>query len=104
MITIKCFLTLLAGVAVAAAQPFAYVSNQMGNNVVVVNQATNTVAATIPISGAGLGGVALMPSGGFVYVTEQNKASVAIISTATNTVVGTVPVGTTPRSSSFHPQ
>ena len=86
MLTLKCLLTSLAVVAVAAAQPFAYVSNQMGNTLVVINRANNTIAATIPISGAGLSGLAVGPNGTHVYVTEQTKNAVAVISTATNTV------------------
>ena len=89
----KKLLLFLAGMAVAAAQPYGYVSNEEGNDVSVVNRATNTVSATILISGAGLGGLAVTPNGAYVYVTEQNVNSVGIISTVTKTVVKTVAVG-----------
>ena len=59
----KLSFAVLATIAAAAAQPFAYVGNSSGNNVTVVNRATNTVAATIGLSSAGVGGLAIMPNG-----------------------------------------
>jgi YVTN family beta-propeller protein len=61
----------------------------------VINTATNTVIATIPV-GYGPIGVAVSPNGGTVYVTNANEATVSVINTATNTVSATIPVGTAP--------
>src|ERR1700733_2328508 len=96
MLSLRLYLTFLAGATVAAAQPYIYVSNEMGNNVAVVNVATNTVTGTIPISGAGLTGLAVTPDGAYLYVTEQSTNSVAIISTSTNSVAASVAVGSGP--------
>ena len=46
-----------------------YVANETGNTVSVIDAATNTVTATVPV-GAEPNGVAVSPSGN-VYVTNQ---------------------------------
>jgi YVTN family beta-propeller protein len=84
MLFLKIFFTIAASAAVAAAQPYGYVSNEMGNNVSVVNLATNKVTKTISISGAGLTGLAIMPNGAYVYVAEENTNCVALISTSSH--------------------
>jgi len=76
----------------AEAQSFAYVTNEVSSDVSVINTATNTVVATVPV-GLGPGGVAITPNGAFAYVANFNSADVSVINTATNTVVATVPVG-----------
>src|ERR1039457_5728002 len=86
----------LATVLAASAQPYGYVSNEMGNNISVVNRATNTISATISVSAAGLTGLAITPNGSYIYAADQSKNSIAVISTASNSVVATVPVGTGP--------
>src|ERR1700691_3000412 len=96
-------LMLLANVAIVTAQPYGYISNEMGNNVVVVNLATNSVTTAIPISGASLTGLAIMPNGAYVYVAEESKNCIAIISTPSNSVVGTVAVGSGPVQVAFSP-
>ncbi len=79
----------------AAAAPFAYVANSSGNSVSVIDTATNTVVATIPV-GVAPRAVAVTPDGKNAYVTNQLSKTVSVIGTATNTVVATVPVGTNP--------
>ncbi len=83
-------LTLLAlssGIAVAA--PFAYVTNFASNDVSVIDTATDTVVATIPV-GSSPFGVAVNPAGTRVYVTDST--GVSVIDAATNTVVAVVAV------------
>src|SRR5262245_9876713 len=88
----------------ASAQPFAYVSNgsDSSNSVSVINTATNTVVATIPV-GTTPWGVAITPDGAFAYVANQSSGTASVINTATNTVVATVPVGTGPRGVAITP-
>lgn len=94
----SCFLRLLTlctlfGTGLAHAGPFAYISNRDSNNVSVIDTATNTVVATVPV-GASPEGVAVNRASTFAYVA--NKNAVSVIDTATNTVVATVPVGKRP--------
>ncbi|MFF1626199.1 beta-propeller fold lactonase family protein [Streptomyces sp. NPDC058272] len=98
-------LTVLAGMVVplAAATPaaaqdntFAYVTNDSSGTVSVIDTATNTVTATIPV-GTAPQGVALTPDGTRVYVTNSGSDTVSVIDTSTNTVTATVPVGVGPR-------
>jgi YVTN family beta-propeller protein len=62
-----------------------YVANINDNSVSVIDTATNTVIATIPVSSPD--GVAVSPDGSKVYVTNLGSA-VSVIATATNTVIG----------------
>jgi YVTN family beta-propeller protein len=61
---VALFLVLLVGLwaDTAYAQPFAYISNAGSNNVSVIETATNTVVATVPV-GAFPVGVAVNPAG-----------------------------------------
>jgi YVTN family beta-propeller protein len=79
----------------AEARSFAYVTNGRSNDVSVINTATNTVVATVPV-GLSPGGVAITPNGAFAYVANFSSNDVSVINTATNTVVATVPVGVGP--------
>ena len=68
----------------------AYVANQGSNNVSVINLATNTVIATVPV-GTLPRKIALTPDGTHLVLNQSNNVSV--IDLATNTVTATVPVG-----------
>jgi YVTN family beta-propeller protein len=70
----------------------AYITNADSNNVSVINIATNTVVATIPI-GYGPFGVSVSPDGGRVYIGSAGVNTVGVIETATNTVIATIPSG-----------
>ena len=59
----------------------------------VIDTATNTVVATIPLSASPYG-VAVNPTGTRVYVATVG--GVVVIDTGTNTVVDTITVGTNP--------
>lgn len=89
-----CALVLVTQSA-GAAGLFAYVANFETNAVSVIDAASNTVIATLPV-GAGPFGVAATPDGRFVYVTNINSNSVSVIETLNNTVIATVPVGPMP--------
>src|SRR5262249_15558876 len=81
-------LGVMLGSTPAEAKPFAYVTNSGSGAVLVIDTATNTVVATVPV-GLGPDGVAITPDGTHAYVTGS---PISVIDTATNTVVATVPV------------
>jgi len=72
----------------AGAKPFAYVANAGSNTVSVIDTATNTVVATVPV-GALPSGVVITPDGTRAYVSGFPAS---VIDTATNTVVATLPM------------
>ena len=92
-------IVLAMGLALAAcpaeAAPFAYVTNEHSNNVSVIDTATNTLVATIPVGTIPFA-VAVTPDGTHVYVANEGSNNVSVIGTATNTVVKTIPVGKNP--------
>ena len=85
------FLLLCAATAAQAA-PFAYITNEGSATVSVIDTATQTVVATVPVGSLPCG-VAVTPDGALVYVANAGGDTVSVIDTATNTVVATVPVG-----------
>ena len=66
-------------------------TNTNASTVSVINTATNTVVATIPV-GINPTGVAVTPDGTRAYVTNAFSDNVSVINTATNTVVATIPI------------
>ena len=70
-----------------------YISNGGDNTVSVIDAATNTVVATIPVGNLPTL-IALTPDNTRAYVANQGSNDVTVINTATNTVVATIPVGT----------
>ena len=95
-------------VAVSPTGPkagYVYVANgsALGAAVQVIDPATNTVSATIPISGVFVQNVAVSPAGpkaGYIYVTSSkadgSAGIVSVIDPATNKVTATINVGTLP--------
>ena len=73
------------------------------NKVSVIDTATNTVIATVTVTGDRPEFVAVHPAGTFVYVTVTNSDIVSVINTATNTETATVGVGEEPRGVAVHP-
>src|SRR6266850_2589887 len=90
----------------AVAQSYAYVPTHKSNSVSVINTATNSVIAVVPVGIQPLQ-AAISPDGAFAYVTNSGwfypNNDVSVISTATNTVVGTIPVGRFPVGVAFTP-
>lgn len=85
----------------------AYVSGFSGS-VSVIDTASNTVTATIPITTSEYGnywlGSAMTPDGLYLYVPNQNAQTVVMISTATDTVVGNpITLGQTPGTMAISP-
>ncbi len=81
----------LSGFATAA--PFAYIRAADDYCLAVLDTATNTVSATVHLSGGSgiYGGVAVSPDGSRVYVAPV-YGPVSVLDTATNTIIATVPV------------
>ena len=75
--------------AVAQAAPFAYITNGNSDTVSVIDTATNTVTATVPV-GDGPFGVAVKPDGAPRLCGEPGSDTVSVIDTASNTVTATV--------------
>src|SRR5229473_3226226 len=69
----------------------AYITNQSSSTVSVIDTATDTVIATIPV-GLTPFGVAVSPDGSKVYVTHEFANAVSVIDTATNTVSAMIPL------------
>jgi YVTN family beta-propeller protein len=61
----------------------------------VIDTATDTVTATIPVAGH-TDEVAVSPDGSKVYATNVSSNNVSVIDAATNTVTATIPVGIAP--------
>ncbi len=93
-------LVLLAGSAGAA--PYAYITNGQSNTVSVIDTATNTITATVPVGTVPVG-VAVNPAGTKVYVANSGSRDVSVIDTATNTVTATVLVGNDPWGVAVNP-
>ncbi len=87
---------------VQAAPHSAYVANQGGTTVSVIDTATNAVTATITV-GLSPYGVAVSPDGSRVYVANANGGTVSVIDTATSVVTATIPVGSRPNGVAASP-
>ena len=100
-VRVVAILLVLVGYATTAtfAQPRAYVVNLNDNTVSVIDSATNTVVATVPVDA---GAIAVTPDGAFAYLTTSNN-TVSVLDTATNTIVATVPVGPGPSTIAITP-
>ena len=81
-----------AHVAVDAATDMVYTANQASNTVSVINGATNTVTATIPV-GSDPVGIAVDPITNTIYTTNYSGSSISVIDGSTNTVVATINIG-----------
>jgi YVTN family beta-propeller protein len=81
--------------------PYAYITNAGSNTVSVIDTATNTITATVPV-GSNPNGVAVTPDGTKVYVANSDWDNVfaidtvSVIDTAINNVTATVDVGGSP--------
>src|SRR5262245_26774401 len=96
VVTLALFLVVF-GASPAKAQVNAYVVNSSSASVSVVDTATNTVVATIPV-GPIPRAIVVSPDLKFLYVVNSGglTGSVSVVDLATNTVIATVPVGTLP--------
>ncbi|WP_280451371.1 RDD family protein [Nocardia cyriacigeorgica] len=84
-------------IAVDPSNRLAYVTGRAGTPVSVIDTATNTVVAAIPV-GPNPGGVAVDPVRDTLYVTDRDERTVTLIDTGTRAAVATIPVGFDPVS------
>lgn len=84
------------------ASPFAYISNVGDNTVSVIDTASNTVVATVPVGHAPRG-VAVNHTATRIYVTNWADGTVSVIDTSTNIVTATIPVGNEPYGAAVNP-
>jgi len=85
------------------AAPFAYLG---GDNVIVVDTATNTEVTTISPNGYAFDKVIVHPSGNFIYVPvsptgRSNPAFLEVYNTSNNSLVTTIPIGISPGASTI---
>ena len=79
-----------------------YVTNSESGTVSVIDAATNTVVATIPVGTVPFD-IALNPDTNLVYVVNRDSDSISVIDGDTNTVVATIPVGDSPIAIAINP-
>ena len=72
------------------------------NRVSVIDTATNTIVASIPVGTAPLE-VAITPNGAFGYVPALFSDNITVFDTATNMLVTTIPVGSEPLGVAISP-
>jgi YVTN family beta-propeller protein len=94
--------TTLEGVAVTPDGAHVYVANFIQNTVSVIDTASNTVTATVPV-GLFPQGVTVTPDGAHIYVANFHQNTVSVIATASNTVTATVTVGASPNGVAVTP-
>lgn len=85
-----------------AAGPKAYVGNFSDSTVTVIDTATGTVVATVPVS-TGPHGMAITPDGRIAYVSGDGASTVTAIDTATDKVAQTIEVGKSPHGVALTP-
>jgi len=94
-LSMTCVLLILSGLSSAMntmhAQTRAYASNISNNTVSVIDTATNTLIATIPVGVAPFE-LTITPDGTRAYVTNSSldTDSISVIDTTTNTVIATI--------------
>jgi len=95
-------LSTLVAATQANAAAIAYIPNQTGSSVSVVDVNSGAVTASVPVGAAPIG-VAVAPGGRFVYVAQHNANTVAVVSTNTNTVQAQISAGTKPMGVAVSP-
>jgi YVTN family beta-propeller protein/autotransporter-associated beta strand protein len=80
------------GIAVTSDGQYAYIANDAGGNVAVINATTGAYLQTIAVGNLPVG-VSITPNGQYVYVTNLGDSSVSVIATATNALVKTIRIG-----------
>jgi YVTN family beta-propeller protein len=79
-----------------------YTAHDVNNTVSVIDGATNTEIATVPVGSSPVA-VAVNPTTNRIFTTNYLSNDVTIIDGATNTVIATVPVGIEPIASAVNP-
>lgn len=82
---------LLAGLTAAHAEE-AFVTNQLSDDLTVIDLATSKPVVTIAIGGKPAG-VAVTPDGRFAYVTSPDAKAVTVVDASARKVIGRIDVG-----------
>ncbi|MEZ0579117.1 IPT/TIG domain-containing protein [Nocardioides sp. MH1] len=90
------------GVGVDSSTHTIYASTQFADTLSVIDGATNTVTATIPV-GSRPGAVDVDPTSHTVYVANNRGPSVSVIDGTTNTVTATIPLAQSPQGLTVDP-
>ena len=75
-----------------SAQPFAYISNQLGDSVSIIDTATAKVVDTVKVAGKPAG-VAISPDGKKVYISTPEAHGFSVIDADKRAVIKTVKLG-----------
>lgn len=94
-------IALVMGGFAAHAEPFAYLSDTLGRQVVVIDTALRQVVANIPIDGAPTA-VAIPPVGWLGYVVTDGNA-LTVLDTSGQRALGKVPVGSDVEAIAYNP-
>jgi YVTN family beta-propeller protein len=86
----------------AAQGATAYVTNENGSTVSVIDTTTNTVAATVAV-GTEPYGIAIAPHGTSAYVANADSNTVSVIDTATNSATRSIAVRALPAGIAITP-
>jgi YVTN family beta-propeller protein len=92
----------MSAVTGTQAQTKAYIANTAANAVTVIDTASGTVLATIPV-GTGPTRVAITPDGARAYVSNRDSGSLSVIDTISDSVAATIPVGANPAALAVSP-
>jgi YVTN family beta-propeller protein len=77
------------GIAITPDGQRAYVASQLGDSISVIDTATDSGGATIPLpDGGGLSSIAISPDGLRAYATALGQSPVLVIDISSNTVFG----------------
>ncbi len=84
------------------ANGLLYVTSYLTNSVVVINETSNSVVATIPV-GVYPQAIAYDSWNGHLFVANSQSGNVTVIDGASNAVLGSIPVGSGPTAIVFSP-
>jgi YVTN family beta-propeller protein/adhesin HecA-like repeat protein len=82
------------GIAINQDGSKVYVANNLSNSISIINTATNSVEATIPINSPR--DIVINQSGTLAFIISPVNNNVSVMDLATNTITQTVPVGVSP--------
>ncbi len=90
------------GLSISLNGKTLYVANNLANNVAIVDIATKTVTATVPVGGYPYTTL-ISKDGKTVYVSNWGDGTISVIDTKTQAVVSTIAVGKHPNALAFGP-
>jgi YVTN family beta-propeller protein len=96
------FLILLAAMPLLAASVRVYVANSAGDDITVIDPATNTVAGTIKVS-LNPHGIVPSPDKKRFYISSEGDNVLDVVDRATGKVIRRIPLGTRPNNVAITP-